>query len=317
MAAVVFYVVLTALALSAIGVELWVDRRGGRGWHHLPDTLANINLAAGNLVLGTLLAAGVLWGIDQAHGWRVVDVNRLPWPLVLLVGFLLTELCQYWQHRLSHHVPALAWGHLTHHSSSHYNLSTAIRVNWLYRAYAWVFYLPLPLLGFTVEQFVLFQGLINVYNLYCHTRAHVPAWEALSGVFVTPGVHQLHHTSDPRFFGNYGACLVVWDRVFGTYRQLPAGATAQALPYGIEANVDTPSVWALNTAHLRDLWAPGRLPARPGGAGATAMAAVGWAVVVALTVQLVHQQLALGWHLAAVAVGVGCVWAAGRSRQGN
>lgn len=333
MAAVAFYVVLTALALSAIALEWWVDRRGQRGWHHLPDTLANVNLAAGNLVLGTLLAAMVLWGIDQAHAWRVVDVNAVPWFIALPIGFLLTEFCQYWQHRLSHRWPLLAWGHLTHHSSSHFNLSTAVRVNWLYRAYAWLFYLPLPLLGFTVEQFVLFQGLINVYNLYCHTRADVPAWEALSGVLVTPRVHQLHHTSDPRCFGNYGACLVIWDRVFGTYRRLPEGLSADALPYGMGANVDTASPWALNTAHLADVAATRRARGgswgrwllseealeaapRPGLAtsvGVGALAAVAVAVVVALTVQLVHQGLGLGPHLALVALGVGAVGAAGRS----
>jgi hypothetical protein len=229
------------------------------------------------------------------------------------VGFLLTELCQYWQHRLSHRFGWLAWGHLTHHSSSRFNLSTAIRVNWVYRAYAWLFYLPLPLLGFTVEQFVAFQGLINVYNLYCHTRAHVPAWEALSGVLVTPRVHQLHHTSDPRFFGNYGACLVVWDRVFGTYRRLPDGESADRLPYGMGANVDAASPWALNTAHLADLVRPGT--PRPA-LGATVTAAtllwLGWAVAAALAVQLLHQQLGLAWHLVAVAGGVGLVWAVGR-----
>jgi len=268
MAGVLFYLVLTVLALTAIAAEAWVDERQQRGWHHPPDTLANVNLAAGNLVVGTVLAAAVLAGLGVAYRFRIVDLGAwLPGPVFWGLGFLATELCQYWQHRLSHRWNVLAWGHDTHHSSSRFNLSTAIRVNWLYRGYAWLFYLPLPLVGVTVEQFVVYQGLMNVYNLYCHTRVAFPRWERLGWLLVTPEAHRLHHSADPQRFGNYGASLVIWDRLFGTYVR---PRSEEELSYGLPASggdravtVDSASPWSLNFAHVADIQATAAASRQP------------------------------------------------------
>ena len=331
MSSVVFYVVLTVLALTAIAGEAWVDRRRGHGWHHLPDTLANINLAAGNLVVGTVLAAAVLAGMAGAHALRPADLSQqLPGPLFFFLGYLATEFCQYWQHRLSHRWNWLAWGHDTHHSSRHFNLSTAVRVNWLYRGYAWLFYLPLPLLGVTVEQFVLYQGLMNVYNLYCHTRVSLPLWERLGGVLVTPEAHRLHHSADPARFGNFGASLIIWDRLFGTYvAPRPEESLTYGLPdlagHGAAVTVDSASPWSLNLARISDVhataaargtsplheWLSDHPPSSFGyrvplatHATTASLGAVGLSVATAVGVQLLHGELPWPGRLVLLAVGL-------------
>ena len=53
---------------------------------------------------------------------------------------------------------------------------------------------------------------------------------AASCLLVTPGLHRVHHSEDPRHHGaNFGTVLSVWDRLFGTLLPLPPGV----LRYGI------------------------------------------------------------------------------------
>lgn len=50
---------------------------------------------------------------------------------------------------------------------------------------------------------------------------HSQAWIAFTGVwgrvFLSPAHHQIHHSADPKHFNrNLGACLAIWDWLFGT-----------------------------------------------------------------------------------------------------
>jgi alkylglycerol monooxygenase len=249
MTAAAFFGVMSAVALAAIFTEYIYGHRHGKDWHDPMDTLANLNLGASNVVVGSVTAAAILGVYAALFAVRPVSLGLwLPRPAHLLVGFLLAEFLQYWNHRASHAWNLLWWGHVTHHSSSKLNLSTGPRVNWFYRATSAVFYVPLPLLGFTVEEFLLFQTAMNVYNLFMHTRFNLP-FGPLGLVLVTPMSHRLHHSADPGRFGNYGASLIVFDRLFGTY----AEPDDRPLVFGVDRNVDCADPLRLNFAYLSQL----------------------------------------------------------------
>lgn len=251
-----FYAIGTAASILAIVAEALYARRKGKGWYRSADTLGNLNLAAGNLLLGVVLVGVVVAGYSVLRALCPFDLRaRLPAWAVLPVAVLLSDFFQYWNHRLSHSWNVLWWGHITHHSSTEMNLSTGIRINWLYRSYAWVLYAPMPLLGFGFEDFVASQAVINVYNLFMHTRLNVP-FGPLGWLLVTPASHRLHHADDPRFFGNYGAALIVWDRLFGTYRELPAERAAddRALTFGVGRRFDHVNPLTVNFHYLREMW---------------------------------------------------------------
>ena len=57
-------------------------------------------------------------------------------------------------------------------------------------------------------------------------------------VFVTPATHRVHHGSNPEYIDkNFGAVLVVWDRLFRTYQPEVAPVV-----YGIGTKkLDTPA----------------------------------------------------------------------------
>jgi sterol desaturase/sphingolipid hydroxylase (fatty acid hydroxylase superfamily) len=50
---------------------------------------------------------------------------------------------------------------------------------------------------------------------------NVDKW--VSYVFLTPNMHHVHHHEEqPYTDSNYGDLFSIWDRVFGTFRYLPA-----------------------------------------------------------------------------------------------
>lgn len=250
-----FFAITGVFAVLATIAEYVYARRTGRDWHDLRDTLANFNVAAGQIVMGTLTSGFILAGYAFVHSHRLVELSEhMPRWGYLLVGFVLAELLQYWNHRISHSWNPLVWGHITHHTSPHMNMSTGMRINWFYRTMAWVFFTPLALLGFSVTEFILFQVVMNLYNLFMHTRLDVD-FGPLRYVLVTPRSHRLHHSADPAHFGNYGASLCIWDRLFGTHREAPADAK---LAFGCTNNVDAVEPVRINISYLEDIAAHAR-----------------------------------------------------------
>ena len=45
----------------------------------------------------------------------------------ILLALVFYDFCYYWYHRASHEVAFFWGGHVVHHQSQHYNLSTALR----------------------------------------------------------------------------------------------------------------------------------------------------------------------------------------------
>jgi sterol desaturase/sphingolipid hydroxylase (fatty acid hydroxylase superfamily) len=45
-------------------------------------------------------------------------------------------------------------------------------------------------------------------------------------IFITPNLHHVHHHYQrPYTDSNFGDVFSIWDRIFGTYAELPHGAT--------------------------------------------------------------------------------------------
>jgi len=154
-------------------------------------------------------------------------------PWVWVFGFVFTDFCYYWFHRLAHQVQIIWAGHSVHHSSEYYNLSTALRQSWWATLIGSVFYFPMALFLHPA----LYSGLdqANVaYQFWVHTclirRLGVLEW-----FFMTPSHHRVHH--DRRVHKNFGGFLIVWDRLFGTFldeteglKHLDASPSSERLP---------------------------------------------------------------------------------------
>ncbi len=148
--------------------------------------------------------------------------------------FLLEDLAYYWYHR-THHTVRMFWAsHVVHHSSRHYNLSTALRQSWTPFS-ALPFWLPLAFIGFPPWMILAQQSISLIYQFFLHTERVGKLWAPIEFVFNTPSHHRVHHGSNTEYLDkNYGGILIIWDRIFGSFQ--PEGA---AVVYGLTKNIDT------------------------------------------------------------------------------
>ncbi len=191
----------------------------GRNNYGLADTLAS-------------LSQGLLSQVVAACTQLIqIGLYTLAWPFLTLtphaalwqhwggvaLAVLLYDFCDYWLHRVSHE-SALFWAaHVVHHQSRRFNLSTALRQESAYALSGWMFFLPLAVVGVPPAQFAIAGIVVLFYQFWIHTE-HVGSLGPLDRWLSTPSNHRVHHATNERYLDrNYGAILVVWDRLFGTF----------------------------------------------------------------------------------------------------
>jgi sterol desaturase/sphingolipid hydroxylase (fatty acid hydroxylase superfamily) len=154
------------------------------------------------------------------------------WVWALL--FFADDFSYYWFHRVSHESRAFWASHVVHHSSRHYNLSTALRQTWVPMTYL-PFWLWLPAIGFEPWMVLLAQAWSLIYQFWIHTERirRLPA--PLEAVLNTPSHHRVHHGVNDQYLDrNYGGILIIWDKMFGTYE--PEG---ERVRYGLTTQLRT------------------------------------------------------------------------------
>jgi sterol desaturase/sphingolipid hydroxylase (fatty acid hydroxylase superfamily) len=181
------------------------------------DTLASLCMGLGNSATDLVLK-GVSYGVLlMIYRFRLVTAPTNLATIALC--FVLDDLRYYWSHRLSHRSRWFWASHVVHHSSQHYNLSTALRQPWGTELTGLVLLqAPLALLGFHPVMLAFVASANLVYQFWVHTEAiqRLPAW--FEAAFNTPSHHRVHHARNARYLdANYAGTLIVWDRMFGTF----------------------------------------------------------------------------------------------------
>lgn len=224
--------------LLAIGYEVVVLRRAGRAQYRgyaWRDSAASMTLGVLNLVVRALMAVLIAAVSMRVYEYRLLDLSPLlwwTWPLL----WLAEDFTFYWYHRASHRVRFMWADHVNHHSSQHYNLSTALRQPVIEMVWVWVLWLPLVWIGFHPVAVALAAGLNLLYQFWIHTES-VRSCGVFERFMNTPSHHRAHHGSNPRYIDkNYGGWLIVWDRLFGTFEPEHADDPVR---YGLVHNIDT------------------------------------------------------------------------------
>ena len=71
---------------------------------------------------------------------------------------------------------------------------------------------------------LVFEVLLNASSMFNHSNVRIPETidRCLRWFVVTPDMHRVHHSIDPRETNsNFGFNFAWWDRIFGTYRAEP------------------------------------------------------------------------------------------------
>ena len=144
------------------------------------------------------------------------------------------DFIYYWNHRLMHESRYMWAIHVVHHSSEHYNLSTALRQPVADALGTFLPYSSLCLLGVSPELLTTARGINLLWQYWIHTEA-VESMGRSEAVLNTPSHHRVHHGSQSQYLDrNHGSILIVWDRLFGTFE--PEG---DRVVYGLTKNINS------------------------------------------------------------------------------
>jgi sterol desaturase/sphingolipid hydroxylase (fatty acid hydroxylase superfamily) len=210
-----------ALALALMLVEFLFHRLNDDNAFDMRETAVSFVVAVGHKLTG-VLTAGLLTAPMMAvyrHRLFTIPLNVV-WTWAAL--FVAVEFCYYVHHVAMHRVAWFWATHAVHHSPTRLNLTAAVRLGWGgHLTGGFIFYLPLVLLGFHPFAVIGVLGLGLVYQFFLH-QARPPHLGPFEWVLNTPRHHQVHHASNAGCLDrNFGAVLIVFDRLFGTFAEAP------------------------------------------------------------------------------------------------
>ncbi len=197
-------------------IEMVVVRMTRHGRYDVKDSATSLMMGFGNQIFGILFGIFAVLSLFWVYQFHVFDLGWT-WP-VLVACFFAEDLAYYAFHRIAHERRFFWASHIVHHSSQHYNLTTALRQTWTgVLSLSFIFWLPLVLIGFPPGMVLMFQGFSLVYQFWIHTET-IGRMGPLEWVMNTPSHHRVHHAINAKYLdANYAGVLIIWDRMFGTF----------------------------------------------------------------------------------------------------
>ena len=172
-----------------------------------------------------ILAVG-LAVLAEERGWGLFNNLDISVWIAALVSMVLLDLAIYLQHVVFHSVRALWRLHRMHHADLDFDTTTGLRFHPVEILISMAIKLAIvAALGPPAIAVLLFEVTLNATALFNHANINLPTsvdrW--LRWIVVTPDMHRVHHSVDPRETNsNYGFNLPWWDRLLGTYVAQPA-----------------------------------------------------------------------------------------------
>lgn len=212
--------ITTPLYASIILFEIIGSHLHLKKYYSVKETFINLYLTLLNGSIDLLFRSIYLFIILQwFYNNSIASFHShafLYWSLL----FVLEDCMFYIEHRVDHYC-RLFWAvHVTHHSSEEFNLTTGFRSSVLQPLYRFVYFIPLAVIGFAPADIILMYALTQIYGILVHTQfiKKMPAWFEV--FFVSPSHHRVHHASNtPYLDKNMGMCLIIWDKIFGTFQK--------------------------------------------------------------------------------------------------
>ena len=153
-------------------------------------------------------------GLSDLHTW----VQSLPFVVELLFAFFVTDLFQYWAHRIFHSHTYLWRFHSVHHSTKNMDWLAGSRTHFIdiffTRA---VTFIPLYVFGFSTITFNTYIVFMAIHAVLIHSNTRIN-FGFLKYIIATPQYHHWHHCEDPKYYGkNFATIFPFIDKIFGTY----------------------------------------------------------------------------------------------------
>lgn len=186
-----------------------------------------------NFAFALLIVLTSDWCVQ--HHFGVLQWMAIPVWMQMITGLLILDLVGAWLIHLIQHKVKWMWKfHLIHHSDTHVDTTTANRHHPGESVFRAAFTTVAVLIaGAPMWLLFLYQSLSVVSAQFNHANIKMPRRldKLLSYIVVTPNMHRVHHHyARPETDTNYGNLFPFWDRLFGTYSNMPV----EQVQYGID-----------------------------------------------------------------------------------
>ena len=233
-------------------VELFLSNRqhDEKPMYSWKDSITNLYLTLSQMVIDVATRwIPTYFAFNFCYQFHFFQWENPLWYWFWLI--VLQDFFFYWIHRTEHSSRFFWAVHATHHSSEYFNLSVGFRSSVLEPIYRFVFYLPLPFLGFEAKDIMLSFSITQIYGLLVHTQfiRRIPIYE---WIFVTPSHHRVHHASNVLYLDrNMGMFLIIWDKMFGTFQEEKEDIQ---INYGLVVKKDLNSPVKVIFHEFKDIW---------------------------------------------------------------
>ena len=162
------------------------------------------------------------YAVDYGHLDRIVStfsapLAKLPILMQAAIILLLTDLLQYWGHRLFHRNPLWRF-HCIHHAPTRVDWLTSVRIHPVnFVLYSTLINLLIGLLGFSAETLFFLVPFNTLYAWLVHANLNW-TFGPFRYVIASPVFHRWHHTyADQGGNKNFAPTFPFLDLAFGTF----------------------------------------------------------------------------------------------------
>jgi sterol desaturase/sphingolipid hydroxylase (fatty acid hydroxylase superfamily) len=200
--------------------------------HLFQNVLFQVILVIFNTFFITLQVFSIEWLNSNHYGF--LYLIELPFWVKLFTSVALYDITAYWIHRATHKIPLLWRFHRVHHSDVTMDSSTVFRFHpiEIILVFGVGTIVTAALFGTDVFSLALYYFILYIFFFFEHANLNYPRWlnSTLGLIFVMPDHHRVHHQQDQFYTdSNYADILIIWDRLFGTFKMMPV----EKMKYGL------------------------------------------------------------------------------------
>jgi sterol desaturase/sphingolipid hydroxylase (fatty acid hydroxylase superfamily) len=223
----VFAIVWFVIGLGVFGLLHWMfSARRQRFWRSdMKTDLAYWFL--GPFVYGYVALAAHAYAVDYAHLDRIAtaltgSLATTPILVQAIIILLLTDLLQYWGHRLFHQNPLWRF-HCIHHAPTLVDWFTSVRIHPVnFILYSSLINVMISLLGFSPKAFIYLLPFNTLFGFFVHANLNW-TFGPFRYAIASPVFHRWHHTyADQGGNKNFAPTFAFLDLAFGTF-YMPKG----------------------------------------------------------------------------------------------
>ncbi len=195
-----------------------------RGQHLFQNSLFQITLVILNIAFVTLQVYSIDWLNTNNIG--LLFFVEIPFWIKLVLSVALYDITTYWVHRASHKVPLFWRLHRVHHSDTTMDSSSVFRFHplELILIYQTGNIITAAIFGTDLFSMAIYYFVLYIFFFFEHSNLNFPNWinATLGLLFVMPNHHRVHHHKEQFYTdSNYADIFIIWDRIFGTFKELP------------------------------------------------------------------------------------------------